>query len=50
MHPLAFGFRPSRGLLDAAAVTQLLLELCRLRGWVVAGMSINYKKCFDLIP
>ena len=32
------------------AVTQLLLELCRLRGWVVPGMSIDYKKCFDLIP
>ena len=49
-HPLAFGFRPNRGLLDGAAVTQLLLELCRLRGWVVVGMSINYKKCFDLTP
>ena len=36
--------------LDGAAVTQLLLGLCRLRGWVVAGMSIDYKKCFDLIP
>ena len=36
--------------LDGVAVTQLLLELCHLRGWMVAGMSIDYKKCFDLIP
>ena len=33
-----------------AAVTQVLLELCRLRGWAVAGMSIDYVKCFNLIP
>ena len=26
------------------------MELCRLRGWAVAGMSIDYVKCFDLIP
>ena len=31
-------------------VTQVLLELCRLRGWAVAGMSLDYVKCFDLIP
>ena len=33
-----------------AEVTQVLLELCRLRGWAMAGMSIDYMKCFDLIP
>ena len=49
-HPAAFGFRPARSALDGAAVTQVLLELCRLRGWAVAGMSIDYVKCFDLIP
>ena len=49
-HPAAFGFRPARSTLDGAAVTQVLLELCCLRGWAEAGMSINYVKCFDLIP
>ena len=49
-HPAAFGFRPATSALDGAAVTQVLLERCRLRGWAVAGMSINYVKCFDLIP
>ena len=49
-HPLAFGFRPAPGWLDGAAVTQVLLQLCRLKGWTVSGMSIDYKKCFDLIP
>ena len=49
-HPAAFGFRPARSALDRAVVTRVLLELCRLRGWAVAGMSIDYIKCFDLIP
>ena len=49
-HPAAFGFRPARSALDGAAVTQVILELCRLQGWAVAGMSIDYVKCFDLIP
>ena len=49
-HPAAFGFCPARSALDGVAVTQVLLELCRLRGWAVAGMSIDYVKCFDLIP
>ena len=49
-HPAAFGFRFARSALDGAAVTQVLLELCRLRGLAVAGMSIDYVKCFDLIP
>ena len=29
-HPAAFGFRPAKTALDGAAVTQVLLELCRL--------------------
>ena len=49
-HPAAFGFRRARSALDGAAVTQMLLELCRLRGWAVAGTSIDYVKCVDLIP
>ena len=48
--PAAFGFRPARSALDGAAATQVLLELCPLRGWAVAGRSIDYVKCFDLIP
>ena len=31
-HPLAFGFRSARSTADGAAVTQLLLELGRLKG------------------
>ena len=48
--PGGLWIRPCRSALDGAAVTQVLLELCRLRGWAVAGMSIDYIKCFDLIP
>ena len=49
-HPCAFGFRPARSAVDGATVTQVLVELCRLKWWAVAGMSIGYVKCFDLIP
>ena len=49
-HLAAFGFRPARSALDGAAVTQVLWELCHLRGWAVAGMSTDYIKCFALIP
>ena len=49
-HPAAFGFRSAKSALDEAAVTQVLLEVRRLRGLAVAGMSIDYVKCFDLIP
>ena len=31
-------------------VAQVLLELCHLQGWAVAGTSIDYVKYFDLIP
>ena len=49
-HSAAFGSRPARSALHRAAATQVLLELCRLRGWAVVGMSIDYVKCFNLIP
>ena len=49
-HPCAFSFRPARSALDCATVTKVLLEVCCLKGWAVAGMSIDYVKCFDLIP
>ena len=49
-HPEAYGFRPARGALDAAAVTQVLLELSRLKGWTRLGVNLDYVKCFDLIP
>ena len=49
-HPAAFRLRPARIAPDEAAVTHVLLERFRLRGWAVAGMSIDYVKCFDVIP
>ena len=50
VHPRAFGFRLARGAVDAATVTQALLELARLKGWRLEGLSLDYVKCFDLIP
>ena len=50
VHPRAFGFRLARGAVDAATVTQVLLELARLKGWRLEGLSLDYVKCFDLIP
>ena len=49
-HPRAFGFWPARSATDGAAMTQLLLELGRLKGWTVSGMGLDYRKCFDLMP
>ena len=49
-HPCAIGFCPARSAHDGAAVTQVLVELCRLQRWAVGGISINYVKCFNLIP
>ena len=40
-HPAAFGFRAARSALDGAALTHVLLELCRLRRWAVVEMSID---------
>ena len=36
--------------MDAATVTKVLLELARLKGWRLEGLSLDYVKCFDLIP
>ena len=36
-HPCAFGFRPAQRALDGATVPQVLLELCRLKGWALRG-------------
>ena len=51
---LAGGVGPPRGLrlppLDRAGVTAVLLELARLKGWNLAGLSMDYVKCFDIIP
>ena len=49
-HPVAFCFRPATSALDGATVTKVLLELCRLRGWAVTRMSIDYLKYFHLMP
>ena len=50
VHPRAYGFRRAWGAVDAATVTQVLLELARLKGWRLDGLSLDYVKCFDLIP
>ena len=50
VHPRAYGFRLARVAVDAATVTQVLLELARLKGWRPEGLSLDYVKCFDLIP
>ena len=49
-HPCAFGFRLAQSALDGAALTRVLPKLCRLKTWTVAGMSINYAKCFVSHP
>ena len=50
VHPRAYKFRPARGAVDAAKVTHVLPELARLKGWQLEGLSLDYVKCFDLIP
>ena len=37
-------------MLCIGSFTLMSGKLCRLRGWAVAGMSIDYVKCLDLIP
>ena len=48
--PEAYGFRLCRGAINGAGVTAVLLELARLKGWNVAGLNLDYVKCFDIIP
>ena len=50
MHLWAFDFRRARSAADGVAVSQLLLELGRLKGWPVPGMELDYRKFFDLMP
>ena len=45
-HPAAFGFRPSTSALDGAVVTQVILELCGLREWAVAGIKCRLHRMF----
>ena len=49
-YPQAYGFRLARGAMDAAMVTEVLLELAWLKGWRLEGLSLDYVKCFYLIP
>ena len=48
-HPEAYGFRPCQGAIDGARVTAVLLDLMWLKGWSLAGLSLDYVKCFDII-
>ena len=41
---------PLPGVIDRAAVTAVLLELARLKGWSLAGLTLDYVKCCDIIP
>ena len=50
IHPHAYGFRKKRGATNAAALVPLLLELHKTIQHVLQGVSLNYVKCFDLIP
>ena len=36
--------------MNGAGVTAVLLELARLKRWNLAGLSLDYFKCFDIIP
>ena len=49
-HPEAYSFRPCRGAIYGAGVMAVLLELAQLREWNLAGLSLDYVKCFDIIP
>ena len=46
----ALRFPPSARAVDAAMVTQVLLELARLKGRRLEELSLHYVKCFHLIP
>ena len=49
-HPKAYSFRPCRGAINGTGVTAVLMELARLKGWNLAGLSLEYVECFDIIP
>ena len=48
--PEANGFLPCLGAIYGAQVRAVLLELAWLKGWNLAGLSLDYVKCFDIIP
>ena len=41
VHPRAYGFHLARGAVGTATVTQVLLELARLKGWRLEGLSLR---------
>ena len=49
-HPSVFGFCLGRNAMDGVAVMQVLLDMCCLKRWAVAGTSIDYIKFFNPIP
>ena len=46
----AYGFRPHKGVFDAATVLTLLVELAQALGTPLVGSGTDYTKCFVLIP
>ena len=49
-HPTTYGFPSAGSALDGVAVTEVLLELCRLRRWAGGGLNIDYVDRFNIIP
>ena len=49
-HPHAFSFRKKHGAADAAALIAMLIELHNIIQECLAGLGLDYLKCFDLIP
>ena len=49
-HPKAYGFGPNWGAIHGAGVKAVLLELAQFKRWNLAGLSLDYVKCFDIIP
>ena len=46
----ALWLAPLPRAIHGAGATAALLELARLKGWNVAGLRLDYVKCFDMIP
>ena len=49
-HLEAYGSGAWRGVIGGAGVTAILLELALLKGWTLAGVSVDCFKCFDIMP
>uniref|UniRef100_A0A7S4G1K7 Uncharacterized protein n=1 Tax=Eutreptiella gymnastica TaxID=73025 RepID=A0A7S4G1K7_9EUGL len=39
-----FGLQPERSSLDYTSLKPTVLELCRLKRWIVAGMGVGYMR------